>query len=281
MTTVLCIHHTNRFCRYFTLIWTGRFHRNFVLTKDSKNLYSWTYSNQIYEKLRFFFPFEKNADDSHKDAQNWSASFLYLNGKVCHVPCFSPHVRLPNDAEADVDGRNKHEPASRPRVRRRAIRPRRRRVRPIDGVLGVVAADHERRPEVNAAPELCAHGFPGPAPVKVVQHDATDGVCRRAVEQEPRLELDVAPVRGVLAAQLDPLVFELAELARILDAVRLRKRKHGRTMMIKTTSYTKRHVDHRLITYYWTVPLILDHFWEINKFDENCRFKSVRILEVL
>jgi hypothetical protein len=37
------------------------------------------------------------------------------------------------------------------------------------------------------------------------------------------------------------------------------------------------------ITYYWTVPLILDHSlsrWEINKF-ENCRYKSVMILKVL
>ncbi len=36
------------------------------------------------------------------------------------------------------------------------------------------------------------------------------------------------------------------------------------------------------ITYYWTVPLILDHSsrWEINKF-ENCWYKSVKILEVL
>jgi hypothetical protein len=37
------------------------------------------------------------------------------------------------------------------------------------------------------------------------------------------------------------------------------------------------------ITYYWTVPLILDHSfsrWEVNKF-KNCLYKSVRILEVL
>ncbi len=37
------------------------------------------------------------------------------------------------------------------------------------------------------------------------------------------------------------------------------------------------------ITYYWTVPLILDHSYLVGKFIkfENCCYKSVRILEVL
>ncbi len=39
--------------------------------------------------------------------------------------------------------------------------------------------------------------------------------------------------------------------------------------------------NHPPITYYWTVPLILDHaYWETNEF-ENCWYKSVRILKVL
>ncbi len=51
---------------------------------------------------------------------------------------------------------------------------------------------------------------------------------------------------------------------------------------IPTGCPQNRHPRYSPITYYWTVPLILDHSsrWEINKF-ENCWYKSVRILEVL
>ncbi len=83
----------------------------------------------------------------------------------------------------------------------------------------VAVANHERRPEVSPATETRPNRFPGSSPVKVVQHDAADGGGRGAVEQEPRLEVDLASVRGVLAAQLGPLVVELAKLARIRHPV--------------------------------------------------------------
>ncbi len=83
----------------------------------------------------------------------------------------------------------------------------------------VAVANHERRPEVNPATETRPNRFPGPSPVEVVQDDSAYGGGRGAVEQEPRLEVDLASVRCVLAAQLGPLVVELAELASILHPV--------------------------------------------------------------